>query len=186
MPNKWLVSLELLLLATVFSLPAGANAAEHKQAGVHGDAWSFGQSGERNAPLWKNGVDANGIADHATHGVKRNRHKEDAADTSGGINSALNEAEKKRVKGAVGMSMGHQSSAWKVTPDQKGDHPDETMYRDRRHIVRAYAGVKAGDDLNISVGPELILKDDRHGNETAQEDQPNSELGVGMRFKYDF
>jgi hypothetical protein len=54
-----------------------------------------------------------------------------------------------------------------------------------RHVVRAYADVDAGDDLNVSVGPELILKDEQR-ERTAANKQPDSALGMGMQFKLGF
>lgn len=148
---------------------------------VHGDAWAFGQSETRKDAIWHKGIDG----DQVTKKTERKLEK-DAANTEGGINDALDQAEKGKLRGSVGMSMANESSAWKVSPEQKKMRPDETMFRDRRHVVRAYAGVKAGDNLDISVGPELILKDEQHGDETANESQPDSQLGVGMQFKLDF
>lgn len=150
--------------------------------GLHGQEWAFGHSETRNETIWKNGVDGGLLHKRARPQIS----PEKGADTSGGIDRALEEAEKKGVKGSVGMSMGQQSSAWRSGPAQPGAHPDENLYRNRRSVVRAFADVKAGDDLNISVGPELILKNDANTNETAQENQPDASLGIGMKFKYDF
>lgn len=161
--------------------PVWSAAASSGPDSIHGDAWAFGQSEMRNDAIWHRGVDG----DLVTKKTEPNQ-KKDSANTAGGINSALDQAEKNSLRGSVGMSMNNESSSWKVAPEQKRLHPDETMFRDRRHVVRAYAGVKAGENLDISVGPELILKDEQHGSETANESQPDSQLGVGMRFKLDF
>jgi len=45
--------------------------------------------------------------------------------------------------------------------------------------------VDAGDDLNVSVGPELILKDEQRERAAANK-QPDSALGMGMQFKLGF
>lgn len=156
-------------------------AADSNNEAVHGNVWAFGQSELRNEAIWKNGVDGNSMLKKSAP-----QKQSGATNTTGGIDRALKKAEENNIRGSVGMSMANEESTWKVAPDQKRAQPDESMYRDRRHVVRAFAGVNAGDDLNISVGPELILKDDQHGEESANESQPDSALGLGMRFKYDF
>ena len=51
--------------------------------------------------------------------------------------------------------------------------------------VRAFADVDAGDNLNVRVGPELILKDEQRERAGANK-QPESALGMGMQFKLGF
>ncbi|MBD5553054.1 MAG: hypothetical protein HDQ44_01820 [Desulfovibrio sp.] len=164
----------LLLSCPLFAASSQGNA-------VHGDPWAFGQSSQRDDAIWHKGVDGATVGKKALPAPKP---REDAADTSRGIGRALEEAGD--VRSRLGMSMANETGTWKVTPDQKKLHPDEYIYRDKRHVVRAFADVKAGDDLNISVGPELHIKDEAHGEGPATEDQPDSAFGVGMKFKYDF
>lgn len=175
------IAVILFAVLMLFSRPIWSAEANSLPNYVHGEAWAFGQSDTRKDEIWQKGIDG----DLVTKKSERNKNK-DAANTEGGINDALDQAEKNNLRGSIGMSMANESSSWKVAPDQKRLHADETMFRDRRHVVRAYAGVKAGDNLDISVGPELILKDEQRGDEAANESQPDSQLGVGMQFKLDF
>ena len=165
------------MVAAIALFPGLLHSQEPKS--MHGEAWAFGESETRKDAIWKKGLDGDQV-------TKKPARKHKAANTAGGINSALDQAEKKKLRGSVGMSMENESGSWKVAPEQKRLHADETMFRDRRHVVRAFAGVKAGDNLDISVGPELILKDEQRAEEGATENQPDSQLGVGMQFKLDF
>lgn len=162
-------------------IPAWAAAKAGKSEALHGQPWAFGYSESRKDAIWNKGMEGKHVA-----GKKKSATPpaSDAANTATGINRSLSEAE--RMKSVLGVDLGHEASSWKVAPEDKKLHPDENMYRQRQHVVRAFADVKAGEDLNISVGPELILKDEQHGEETANESQPDSALGVGMRFKFDF
>lgn len=170
-------------LAAICMLIGGVASAASEPPSLHGRPWAFGQSQSRNDAIWKKGVEGSEVARKKKPVVKNGG---EAANTAGGINRALTEAEKANVKGSVGVSLADQSSAWKVAPEEKRMQPDESMFRDRRHVVSAFADVKAGEDLSIKLGPELILKDERHGDETASESQPDSALGLGMKFQYDF
>lgn len=169
------IILTFCLFATVQS---GICGETQDNGHLHGSAWAFGQSGEREAAIWKNGVSASTIQ------KKTIKKDSQVTDTTGGINRAIEKAEK--PKGHVGLTVRDQTGAWKVNPAEKGSQVDESMFRDRTHVVRAFADVKPADDLSISVGPELILKDENRSDETANESQPDKSLGFGMRFKYDF
>lgn len=91
-----------------------------------------------------------------------------------------------KPKGSLGLSMKNSTTTWNVTPMREAMRPDEVLVRDRRHVVRAFADVEPTEDLSIRVGPELILKDEQHGAESAGSSQPDSALGLGMQFKLDF
>lgn len=165
--------------------PAASSAddAVHAPAktGVHGSGWAFGQSADRNSPIWIKGIAPGDIKNRAKPKLEKKR----AADTSNGIDAALERAEKKSA-GKLGLKMENETSAWKVAPSQKDMRQDEAMAREGKHILRAYAGVEAARDLNISVGPELILKDIQNVDEYANSSQPDAALGLGMNFKFDF
>lgn len=154
-------------------------AVQPDQPALHSPAWSFGQSPERHNDLWHKGVDAKAVKQRALPP----KAQKEAVDTSGGIKKALNEV-KKDAEGGVGLSMDNRSSTWKTAPNEM--RADELRPRDRQHVVRAFADVKANEDLDISIGPELILRDERVGEESAHEKQPDTSLGLGMQFKYDF
>lgn len=122
-----------------------------------------------------------------------------AMDTEGGIDHALAaaqaiadaeaaEAAKKdrKARGSLGLSMKNSTTTWNVTPMREAMRPDEVLVRDRHHVLRAFADVEPTEDLSIRVGPELILKDEQHGAESAGASQPDSALGLGMQFKLDF
>lgn len=121
-----------------------------------------------------------------------------AVDTGDAIERALSAAEaaskaeearaqtEHKPKGSLGLSMKDSTTTWNVTPMREAMRPDEVLVRDRQHVVRAFADVEPTDDLSIRVGPELILKDEQHGAESAGSSQPDSALGVGMQFKLDF
>lgn len=161
---------------------ASFSRGEEEGNAIHGGEWAFGESGSREDAIWKKGMAPRDISRRAI--PRELQEKGTAVDTSAGINRALDEAKKGKVRGSVGMTMDHQSSTWKARPETM--RPDEFMPRDRRHILRAFADVQPTEDLDISVGPELILRDESKGEETAHENQPDSSLGVGMRFKLDF
>ena len=52
--------------------------------------------------------------------------------------------------------------------------------------MRAFADVAPSDNLDINIGPELILKDDNSRDQIANSSQPDTVLGLGMNFKLDF
>lgn len=170
------IALLILLLACAANAQ-GAASTTRPPAALHAQPWAFGQSGARNDAIWKNGVDGDTIGKKAMP-----EKKPQAADTTAGVEEAVKRA--RTPAGKVGMTMNDETTAWKTTPEKI--QPDEPMFRDRKHVVRAFADVKPSDDLSIRVGPELILKDENKGAEAASESQPDSALGVGMRFKYDF
>lgn len=111
-----------------------------------------------------------------------------SADTTGGIDRALRAAseKEKKKKGGLGLSMENEGTTFKVDPGRSAWRADENLNRAGRHVVRAFADVEPSDDLSINLGPELILKDESNVEEKANQSQPDSVLGLGMHFKYDF
>lgn len=123
-----------------------------------------------------------------------------AMDTESGIDRALAAAQAiadaeaaeaakdqhAKPKGSLGVSMKNSTTTWNVTPMREAMRPDEVLVRDRHHVLRAFADVEPTEDLSIRVGPELILKDEQHGAESAGSSQPDTALGLGMQFKLDF
>lgn len=150
-----------------------------QEPGLHSPVWAFGQSSERHNALWHKGVNARDVKQRALPP----KNRKEAVDTSGGIKKALKKA-KKDSQGSLGMSMSNRSSAWKADPNEM--RADEFRPRDCQRVVRAFAEVKANEDLGITIGPELIMRDERVGEENAHEKQPDTSLGLGMQFKYDF
>lgn len=144
---------------------------------LHARPWAFGVSDERADILWKKGMGGAEIKKRSTPQLPQK-----GVDTSGGINRALDKA----ARSSVGLSMETESSKWKAEPDKNRPHPDEDRMRESKKILRAYAGLQAGEDFNISIGPELIIKDENRSEPGANENEPDSSLGIGMKFKYDF
>lgn len=142
-------------------------------------AWAFGKSLDRGASLWHHGENAASI-------LNKSRPTPQIPPSSGNNGQAAAADAETRAKGRMGFSMKDEGQTWKVAPEQKKFRPDEEITRDRRHVLRAFADVRAAKDFNISLGPELILKDEQHSEGGAIADQPDSELGLGMKFQYDF
>lgn len=180
--HSLLKRLALAFLAVpLYIIPAFSAENEVKAPdALHGQPWAFGQSAGRKDALWHKGIGAEAV----TKGATPQKKKPEAVDTSGGIDRAINNVVEKEKKGKLGLSMGNQASSWKVDPNAM--RADEFRPRDRQHVVRAFADLPAGEDLDIKIGPELILRDERAGEDNAHEKQPDSSLGVGMHFKFDF
>lgn len=177
-----------------------------RKGALHGQAWAFGASEDRKAAIWQRGVPATSLKQRAVSSAARGAfggatapRKGQAAgamNTGAGIDRALSSARSQagarngargtRAKGGLGLRMENETTTWNVTPMREAVRPDEVLARDSRHVVRAFADVEPTDDLSISVGPELILKDEQRGAESAGGSQPDSALGLGMQFKLDF
>ncbi len=178
-----------------------------RNGALHGQPWAFGASEDRKAALWQRGVPARSLKQRAVSSAARGAfggvtapRKGQAADgamnTGAGIDRALatarsgtgerNAARGARPKGGLGLRMENETTTWNVTPMRESLRPDEVLARDSRHVVRAFADMEPTDDLSISVGPELILRDEQRGAESAGASQPDSALGLGMQFKLDF
>lgn len=176
---KWRLGI-WLAAAILFPTPVLSAAPDQSSESLHGDAWAFGQSMTRKDAIWHNGVAGEQVL---KKGASSSARKQDTRESN---DHALENPKKNIIQGSLGVSMSNESSSWKVSPQQKNIHADERIFRDKKHVLRAFGNVKAGDNLNISVGPELILKDEQHGEESATENQPDSSLGIGMKFKLDF
>lgn len=182
--QKILMQLLVLALFTACGVCV-VNAAEDNSA-LHGNSWMFGESLDRHDRLWKKGVSGATLSKKRSASARIAGEANGGADTTASIDQALRQAESMKPKGNVGLSIEKDVSGWAVAPELKGSRPDEEMAREKRHILRAYAGVESGGDFQINVGPELILKDEEHAAEAAMSDQPDSAFGLGMKFKYDF
>lgn len=156
-------------------------AFARKKKSLHGSVWAFGQSGDRDAALWREGMPAQNLRARAVGGKK-------AMNTAPGIDNALNVANEneKKPRGGLGISVENEISTWRERLPAEGARPDECLPLEKRHVVRAFADVEAADDLSISVGPELIIRDEQNREHSAGNSQPDSALGLGMQFKLDF
>lgn len=170
----------------------GAKAQSGKAAGAKAPA-----KGSKSAAAGTSGA-AKGASQKSA--AKNGAPGHGAMDTESGIDRALAAAQAMadaeaaeaakgqhaKPKGSLGMSMKNSTTTWNVTPMREAMRPDEVLVRDRHHVLRAFADVEPTEDLSIRVGPELILKDEQHGAESAGASQPDSALGLGMQFKLDF
>lgn len=161
---------------------AGAKSREKSSAGIHAPAWAFG-SGERSREAWRDGASTSDLKKRA---VGEEAAKDNSVNTASGINSALKTANAQtQRKNGLAVSVGQDESAWRKKSQMEPETADENIPMQSRHVVRAYADVDAGDDLNVRVGPELILKDEQRERAGANK-QPESALGLGMQFKLGF
>ncbi|WP_165175087.1 hypothetical protein [Desulfovibrio sp. ZJ369] len=158
--------------------------ATRKKQGLHGRSWAFGHSSDRNAAIWRDGVASQDLHDRAVSGALEKK----AVNTARGISSALSgsAAQARKKKKPLGISMESEVSTWREPLPADGVRADEARPLESRHVVRAYADVTAGEDLSISVGPELILRDEQTRERNSNASQPESVLGMGMQFKMDF
>lgn len=173
--NVYLAAPLAILAMIIGFMPTATYCQDASQEGIHAPAWVFGQSESRKDRIWQNGIDGDVVSRKKKGDKARTEKKENPAN-----------APKENIRGSLGFSLKEETSRWKTSPDEQSLHADENIYRDRKHVVRAFADVQAGDDFKISVGPEIILKDEQPTEESATENQPDSALGLGMRFKYDF
>ena len=161
--------------------PAG-KSRDKTGAGIHAPAWAF-DSGTHSREAWRDGTSSSELRKRA---VGEEAAKDNSVNTASGINSALKSATNKADRrNGLAVSVGQDESAWRKKSQMEPESVDENIPMQSRHVVRAYADVDAGDDLNIRVGPELILKDEQR-ERTAANKQPESALGMGMQFKLGF
>ena len=155
---------------------------EKSSKGIHAPAWAFG-SASQSREAWREGASTSDLQNRA---VGDEAPKDNSINTASGINSALKSANAKNErKNGLALSVGQEESGWRKKSQLEPESADENVPMQSRHVVRAYADVDAGDDLNVSVGPELILKDEQR-ERTAANKQPDSALGMGMQFKLGF
>ena len=166
-------------------LAADTKTGKAEQKALQGQPWAFGVSESRKDALWQQSVKAHEMHDKATPDTPA-QPGTDSVDTTKGIDSALQGQQKRRgKKDELGVSWEREKQGWHS--GAKALHtPDEHLPVDSRHHVRAFADVEAGDNLNINVGPELIVKDNQKSPYTGKSEQPDSSVGMGMQFQLGF
>ena len=151
---------------------------------LHARDWTFSEGSSRDA--WQiQGMPTNNLQGRAVGSpVPKDITPGQVVNTSKGINSALSHAEKSKKKSALALSVDDESSPWResVTSDKT---PDENLSMESRHVVRAYADTEVSEDMNIGLGPELILRNEQR-ERPSNNKQPDSVLGMGMQFKLGF
>ena len=162
--------------------PKAGKSREANGAAIHAPTWAF-DGGTHSREAWRGGASTSDLQKRA---VGEEAAKEHSVNTASGINSALNTANAKAErKNGLAVSVGQDDSAWRKKGQMEPETADENIPMQSRHVVRAFADVDAGDDLNVRVGPELILKDEQRERAGANK-QPESALGMGMQFKLGF
>ena len=151
---------------------------------LHARDWTFSEGSSRDA--WQiQGMPTNNLQGRAVGSpVQKDITPGQVVNTSKGIDSALSHAEKSKKKSALALSVDDESSPWResVTSDKT---PDENLSMESRHVVRAYADTEVSEDMNIGLGPELILRNEQR-ERPSNNKQPDSVLGMGMQFKLGF
>ena len=158
-----------------------------------GQAWSFGASRDRNNALWYDGVETESLHKRALGRDRGNsasiEHALREADRHAKAESRkAKEAEREaEEKSRLGMNIRRDDSVWRAELPSSEARPDELRPLERRHVVRAYADFMDSDDASLTIGPELMLKDEH--NEWGKKSRPEENdpsLGLGMQFSLDF
>ncbi|MBQ7456685.1 MAG: hypothetical protein IJS54_03660 [Desulfovibrio sp.] len=81
-----------------------------------------------------------------------------------------------------------ERTSWNAPPTAKKRlKPDETIGIHEQHRIRAHTHLTDSKNLDITAGPELILKNTpQRPAIDSTTSQPDSELGLGMQFHYKF
>ena len=162
----------ILELCLMFTWPLPALGAE-KQT-VQQPAWFSPAPQNR-----KKGLSADKIRENAVLGRAAAPAKNAGKEKCQQVHSPM--------PGEIHFAYEKQHSTWSPKPPaSQQKSPDESLALQGEHHVGAYSTLDNSKDLDIQVGPELILKDEKHNSPLTRSDQPDSELGVGMRFSYDF
>ena len=158
-----------------------------------GQAWSFGTSRDRNNALWHDGVETDSLRKRALGRDRGNsssiEHALREADRQAKAESRkAKEAEREaEEKSRLGMNIRRDDSVWRAELPSSEARPDELRPLERRHVVRAYADFMDSDDASLTIGPELMLKDEH--NEWGKKSRPEENdpsVGLGMQFSLDF
>ena len=77
-------------------------------------------------------------------------------------------------------------SSWSPSPRKVKDS-GESLSLQGEHHIKAFTKLDNSKDFDISAGPELIFKERKQNTALNNNtDQPESQLGVGMHFMYNF
>lgn len=171
------------------ALPTGKTA--HGTSGS-GQSWGFGASSDRDAALWRDGVETESLRKRALGRDRGNaasiehalRQADRRAKAGSRAKQALrNDGEKSRL----GVNIRRDDSVWHAELPSSESRADELRPLERRHVVRAYADIMDSDDASLTIGPELMLRDeDREWGKGNKPEDRDASLGLGMQFSLDF
>lgn len=142
--------------------------------------WSFGDANS-SRKAWTSGIPAENLHRKA---LGEQARRSNSVNTATGISNALDTAAKKNRADGLHLNIDQESTSWRGQHLPGHTSPDEHLPLESRHVVRALADVEAAEDLSISLGPKLILKNENQGR--FADKSPDTELGMSMQFKLDF
>lgn len=185
------------------ALPTGkaatAPAAKAPPAGTagrgtpgNGQSWGFGTSSDRDAALWRDGVETDSLRKRALGRDRGNaasiEHALRQADRQAKAGSRAKQALRDDgEKSRLGVNIRRDDSVWHAELPSGEGRADELRPLERRHVVRAYADIMDSDDASLTIGPELMLRDeDREWGKGNRPEDRDASLGLGMQFSLDF
>lgn len=96
------------------------------------------------------------------------------------------QAQSKDESSILHFSYDQEKTTWRPAPSQRNSVVgDEALGLHEEHRLRAHTPLDDSEEIKITAGPELILKEQKH-NPSLDSNQPDSELGIGMQFQYGF
>lgn len=149
-----------------------------------GPAWKFGKgkSGRKvAAENWQRGLSSASLRKRAI--ANRKEPLPEVTEEDMIVNPLFPKGKK---KSAFSLGFEHEGSSWNNGPSVNMHNPGEDYLMEGRNVIRGTRSVKAGKNLNIDLGPELILKDQKARESLNNSNQPDSLLGIGMQFKFGF
>lgn len=166
---------------------AGLRRPSPPPAGASASGWAFGAD-EAQTARWRQGISGAELQHQAVAGAGR---RSDATARAG----KRADDGKKSVTAAAAASGGDRSgvylswerdiTTWQPETPTRIRQAGEVFSLHQRHIVRAQA--RAGDkNASVSVGPEVILKDDNDKAVAKDPHSPDSAVGFGMHFMLGF
>lgn len=190
--------LAALLTAALWTAPVVCAARPHDTAGLRRQAsavqgtprpetsgWAFGV--DTQAARWRQGISGAELQHKAVAG--RGRTSAVASQTGdagrGDDGRVRSSSGPDRVSSGVALSWERDITTWQPETPTRIRQAGEVFSLHQRHIVRAQA--RAGDrNASVSVGPEVIIKDDNEKALAKDPHSPDSAIGFGMRFMVGF
>lgn len=90
------------------------------------------------------------------------------------------------LPGSLQFSYDQTKASWSSSPKDNVLPNDENLGISEEHHLRAHTHLDQSENLDITAGPELIVKDRKLNPSLKSSNRVDSELGVGMRFNYKF
>ncbi len=169
---------------------AGLRRPSPPPAGASASGWTFGAD-EAQTARWRQGISGAELQHQAVSGAGRRSGVSGATARAGkraddGKKSAMAAAAPSGGdRSGVYLSWERDITTWQPETPTRIRQAGEVFSLHQRHIVRAQA--RAGDkNASVSVGPEVILKDDNDKAVAKDPHSPDSAVGFGMHFMLGF